>query len=99
MWIFGLCVLLETPRERRKRRAIYLAVSFVILVLDCFFKFPMANFSFELLYRPNRAKEVDDLREELFETWYVKRSDWASAMIMWIGSGLLVSSLYLIGKK
>ncbi|KAF9524311.1 hypothetical protein CPB83DRAFT_898057 [Crepidotus variabilis] len=96
MWIFGFTIFLETPKERRGGRAIYVIISALILVLDCFARLPFAKYCFEMLYKPKTPTELADLADLLYHTWYLRTSDWASAVIVWVSSGLLVYRCYIV---
>ncbi|KAF9530856.1 hypothetical protein CPB83DRAFT_919728, partial [Crepidotus variabilis] len=90
MWIFGLFVYFETPKDRRRGRAIYLAISFAILVADCWARLPLAKYSFEVLYKPSNTEEILNIEGDLLDAWYSRASNWASQIILWLGNGLLV---------
>ncbi|KAF9522853.1 hypothetical protein CPB83DRAFT_800165 [Crepidotus variabilis] len=96
MWIFGFCIFLETPKDRRRGRAVYLAISFAILVLDCFARLPFAKYSFEVLYKSSNTSEVHELEVQLIQTWYVQGTNWANTIIIWVGNGLLVYRCFII---
>lgn len=91
MCVYGLSVLLETPKERRRGREIYVAISFGILILDSFAKLPLTSYNFDLLNKPTSSEGVLDLQSQLYLTWYMIGSDWTTVLLFWVGDGMLVS--------
>ncbi|KAF9528885.1 hypothetical protein CPB83DRAFT_883125 [Crepidotus variabilis] len=96
MCIYGLSVLLETPKERRRGREIYVAISFGILILDSFSKLPLTSYNFDLLNKPTSADDLISLQDQLYLTWYMIGSDWATVLLFWLGDGMLVYRCYIV---
>ncbi|KAF9524308.1 hypothetical protein CPB83DRAFT_910073 [Crepidotus variabilis] len=96
MWIFGFSIFLETPKDRRQGRAIYVVISALILVLDCFARLPYARASFEIVYKPKSLADFVQFTDFLVHIWYLRTADWTSAAIVWVSSGMLVYRCYII---
>ncbi|KAF9533315.1 hypothetical protein CPB83DRAFT_542298 [Crepidotus variabilis] len=96
MWIFGFSIFLETPKDRRQGRAIYVVISAMILVLDCFARLPFAKYCFEMLYKPKTPTDGYELADLLDHTWYMRTSNWTNVAMVWVSSGLLVYRCYIV---
>lgn len=90
MSIYGLSLHLETPKALRQSRRVYVAISFILLVIHGLGELPYTYYIFQLLYKTSNWREGYSFRDELDETWWIHAADLAINPLMWLGDGLLV---------
>ncbi|KAF9529552.1 hypothetical protein CPB83DRAFT_905947 [Crepidotus variabilis] len=96
MCIYGLTVFLETPKNLRQGRLIYVFISFVILGLYCFAEIPLAYYTYVLLDKPCTRLDTVKLQDKLERTWWSLADIWGSVLLFWLGDGLLVYRCYVV---
>lgn len=92
---YGLSVFLETPKEARKGRAVYLAISWIIFLLFSLSQAGDAYQIFDILYHAEKDNPMDilRLRHRQDSVWWRVAASVCLFVVNWIADGLLVSTV------
>ncbi|TFK20088.1 hypothetical protein FA15DRAFT_647503 [Coprinopsis marcescibilis] len=94
--LYGLSIFLETPKEHRKGRTAYIAVSFIILVLSALAAALDAYHCFRRLYGTGTGVEFLTKFAQRINPWETHLSGFATVAYMAIGDLLLLYRAYVI---